>query len=67
MPAAEMVLDQKRAVIPQRLSLDIEVDEIMETLPHRRPGVRAAGLGTSKNADSHCLQSDRVISRLRAL
>jgi len=38
MPPAEMMLDQKRAVIPRRFSLDVEVDEIMEALPRHRAG-----------------------------
>jgi hypothetical protein len=59
MPSGEMVLDQKRAVIPQRLGLDVEVDEIMEALSHGRAGTRAVGLGATKNSKSHCFLAHR--------
>jgi hypothetical protein len=36
----------------------------MEALPHHRARARAVSLGTAKNADSHCLQSDMAIRRL---
>ncbi len=52
-----MVLDQKRAVIPERLSLNVEVDEVMEAVSHDRAGTRAVGLGAAKNSKLHGYKS----------
>ena len=55
MPSREVVLDQKRAAIPQRLCLDVEVDEVMEPLPRDCAAAGAAGLSAAKNSKLHRL------------
>src|SRR5215472_6076673 len=53
--AGEMVLDEKRAVIAQRLGLDIVVDEIAKTLTAIGIGASAPGLRTAEKSKPHCV------------
>src|SRR5262249_1043862 len=48
-----MVLNQERAVVAKRFRFDVEIDEVMKTLAHRRAGTRAAGLRRTKNSKPH--------------
>src|SRR5262249_58600093 len=52
-PAGEVVLNQERAVVAKRFRFDVEIDEVMKALAHRRAGTRAAGLRRTKNSKSH--------------
>src|SRR6516165_12791468 len=49
----EMVLDQKRAVIPERLGLDIVLDELAEALAAIGVGAAAPRLSTAEQSKSH--------------
>src|SRR6516165_3882688 len=51
--AGEMMLDQKGAVIAERLGFDIVLDEIAEALAAVGVGAAAPGLGTAKKSKSH--------------
>src|SRR6516225_10230162 len=61
--AGEMVLDQKGAVIAERLSFDIVFDEIAEALAAVGVGAAPPGLCTAKKSKSHFVRSPG--SRLR--
>src|SRR5262249_4445589 len=52
-PAGEVVLNQERAVVAKRFRFDVEIDEVMKALAHRRAGTRAASLRRTKNSKSH--------------
>src|SRR6516165_1044788 len=52
-PAGEVVLNQERAVVAKRFRFDVEIDEVMKALAHRRAGTRAAGLRRTKNSKPH--------------
>src|SRR5262245_58758321 len=47
------MLNQERAVIAKRFRFDVEIDEVMKALAHRRAGTRAAGLRRTKNSKPH--------------
>src|ERR1700756_5255003 len=51
--AGKVVLDEKRAVIAERLGLDIILDEVAEALAAVGVGAAAPGLGTAKKSKSH--------------
>ncbi len=49
----EMMLDEKRAVIAERLGLDIVLDEVAEALAAVGVGAAAPGLRTAEESKSH--------------
>src|SRR5207253_7858443 len=49
----EMMLDEKGAVVAERLGLDIVLDEIAEALTAVGVGAAAPGLGTAEESKSH--------------
>jgi hypothetical protein len=53
--AGEMVLDQKGAVIAERLGFDIVLDELAEALTAVGVGTAAPSLGTAKQSKPHFL------------
>src|SRR5205823_246087 len=53
--AGEMMLDEKGAVVAERLGLDIVLDEIANALAAVGIGAAAPGLGTAEKSKSHHL------------
>src|SRR5262249_22340150 len=41
------------AVVAKRFRFDVEIDEVLKALAHRRAGTRAAGLRRTKNSKPH--------------
>src|SRR5439155_1779947 len=53
--AGEMMLDEKAAVIAERLGFDIVLDKVAEALAAVGVGAAAPGLGTAEESKSHHL------------